>query len=253
MANSVLISANWQESTLAIRLGEQFPGQVSDALHIWFQLLSPYNRDDWGRGRYMPSVFRSRAFSNDPKKLMEVSVADVERWIKKMADEGSVVLYGTDEMGRSPAYYYLPKFKLYNPLKYRKASKLPPPPGWSDESEEIVASVEADPLDVERAVQILGVIHRNYEFWGWNAERLPKRPTAKDIKTLRLLRERDKITNADFYNFLATLSTDRDDSRGFCWAKQVRSVSCLRSVCRNGESKFWNMVNFAKEAYTDAR
>lgn len=253
MGDSVLISRNITRSTIAVGLGQRYPDRADKALWIWLALLSDDNRDDWGRGKYIPFNFLNWAFAYSPTVMLGVQISEVEEWIRFFAEEGSVVLYGADERGRSPAYYFLPKFKLYNPLKYRKASKMPPPPGWDEDTETIEAlKPTMDPIDVERAQEILDIIRRNYALWDWKIDKLPRTPTAKDVEAMRLLREKDHIKDADYRNFRRALKTDVQPRGNFCWAQVIRSPAAVRKVCNNGESKFWNMVNFARAEYSDA-
>jgi len=122
-----MISTKIYECSIAVRLGSEAAGLLGLAAQRIFEMLI-LEADDFGRGRYLPSVLRMKAFLSTPGVIEEVTDAQVEEWIKIMADEGAVEIY--DVNGQK--YYSLTGWQHYQRGNWRpKLSNIPPPNGIS--------------------------------------------------------------------------------------------------------------------------
>lgn len=81
--------------------------------------------DDYGRGRYIPTNIRYRAYLTTPEVLEDITNEMVEEWIGIMEEEGAVEIYEV----RGQKYYSLTGWEHYQRGNWRPCkSNIPAPP-----------------------------------------------------------------------------------------------------------------------------
>jgi len=127
MAERRMISTGIYDSSVAWNLGEKNPGLKGLAAQRILEILI-FLADDHGRGRYMPGLIRTRAFSSIPDVLKKIAIGEVETWLKQIEAEGSIRTYEVD----GQKYFTLTGWPHYQRGHWRpKQSNIPPPP-WEE-------------------------------------------------------------------------------------------------------------------------
>ena len=90
-----MISTGIYDSSVAWNLGQRNPGFKGLAAQRILEVLI-FLADDYGRGRYIPGMIRTRAFSSIPEVLDEVTDEDVETWLRQIEEEGTIRIYEID-------------------------------------------------------------------------------------------------------------------------------------------------------------
>jgi hypothetical protein len=109
-----MISTGIYDSSVAWNLGQKNPGFKGLAAQRILEVLI-FLADDYGRGRYIPGLVRTRAFSSTPELLDEITVENVENWLKQIEEEGTIKTYEVD--GRQ--YYTLTGWRHYQRGSWR--------------------------------------------------------------------------------------------------------------------------------------
>ena len=122
-----MISTGIYDSSVAWNLGQKNPGFKGLAAQRILEVLI-FLADDYGRGRYIPGMIRSRAFSSIPEVLNDVTKEDVEAWLKQIEEEGTLQTYEVD----GQKYYTLTGWRHYQRGKWRPGRSSIPPPPWEE-------------------------------------------------------------------------------------------------------------------------
>jgi hypothetical protein len=136
-----MISTAIYDSSVAWNLGEKNPGFKGLAAQRILEVLI-FLADDHGRGKYIAGMIRSRAYSSIPGVLDEISVHDVEMWLRQIEEEGTIKTYTIG----GQKYYTLTGWRHYQRGNWRPANSNIPAPPWEEDDQASAGSVD-NPAD----------------------------------------------------------------------------------------------------------
>ena len=139
MAEKRMIRRDIFESSVMVNLAEKNPDLELEAQRIFETLI--LMADDYGRGRMLPSIIRSKAFVSTANAIGKVSLENVKDWITEIERQGAIEIY---EVG-DDKYYRMTGWNKYQDGKwYKKDSLLPPSPTESRKSIEKTSEVSLE-------------------------------------------------------------------------------------------------------------
>lgn len=125
MTDRRMVHRNIYESSVCWTLSTKFPKYEGLKAQRVFEALI-FLADDYGNGRFIPSMIRNKAFSSLPDVLMDVSDDDIIKWVETIQSvEKAVLIYEVNNQ----KYFTLTGWQHYQRGNWRPAeTNIPFPP-----------------------------------------------------------------------------------------------------------------------------